>query len=179
MNKKLAATAKERHRDKTQGTLFISAGLPGSGKTTFLNKNKVGNQVVVSRDDIRYSLLKEGEEYFSHEEEVFEKFVQKIVENIKAGRDVYADATHLTRASQIKLLAPILLDSAPPQISYIHFNVPLDVCLERNEKRKGTKTYVPREVIRKMNSNATFEPCSFIDTAWEVDKNGIVSRKEF
>ena len=171
-----AATACERHRDDKQGILYISSGLPGAGKSTFLKAHKGKEEVIISRDEIRFSLLKEGEEYFSHEEEVFNTFVQRLVENIKAGKNVYADATHLTPGSQIKLLAPILLEAAPAQINYIFFNVPLDICLQRNEQRKGTQAYCPPETIRKMYNYSNFRPCGYIDTAWQVDIEGKVSK---
>ena len=171
-----AAAAQQRHRDNTQGILYISSGLPGAGKSTFLKNHKANNEVIISRDEIRFSLLKEGEDYFSHEEDVFNTFVQRIVENIKAGKNVYADATHLTPWSQEKTLATILLEAAPAEINYIHFNIPLDICLERNELRKGTIAYCPRGVIRRMAQTAEFRPCSYIDNAWEVDVEGKVSR---
>ena len=173
-NKAHAATVCERHRDSNQGILYISSGLPGAGKSTFLKKYKGKEEVIISRDEIRFSLLKEGEEYFSHEDEVFNIFVQQIVKNIKAGKNVYADATHLTPASQIKLLAPILLDAAPASIQYIYFNIPLAKCFERNEQRSGTISYCPKGVIRRMSLYADFTPCGYIDKAWEVDINGNV-----
>ena len=84
---------------KNQGILYISCGVPGSGKSTFLNKIKGKDEVIVSRDEIRFSLLKPGENYFAHEEEVFRLFCNKIADYIKQGKDVYADATHFTIAS--------------------------------------------------------------------------------
>ena len=177
-NKKNAAAACEWQRDEDQGILYISSGLPGAGKSTFLKKHKANNEVIISRDEIRFSVLKDGEDYFSHEEEVFHTFVQRIVENITAGTNVYADATHLTPSSQLKLLAHVLMEASPAQINYIHFNTPLNICLERNELRKGTIAYCPPEVIRKMRSYAYFHPCSYIDNAWEVDIEGKVSKRK-
>lgn len=177
MNKNHADTAIQRHRDSSQGILYISSGLPGAGKSTFLKNNKREEEVIVSRDEIRFSLLKKGEEYFSREEEVFDLFIKNIVLNLKAGKNVYADATHLTPQSQIKLLAPVLLESEPPQVNFIYFNVPLTVCLQRNENRKGTKTFVPPAVIRKMASYANFRPCSYIDHMWIVDTEGNISKE--
>ena len=43
-------------------------GAPGAGKSTFIKNNKdklCGSVNIVSRDEIRFSLLKDGDEYFS------------------------------------------------------------------------------------------------------------------
>ena len=47
--------------------LIMMCGIPGSGKSTWIQNCKgfIGNDVVVvSRDAIRFSMLKEGEDYF-------------------------------------------------------------------------------------------------------------------
>ena len=75
--------------NKKQGILYISCGVPGSGKSTFLNKTKGEEEVVISRDEIRFSLLKEGEAYFAHEEEVFRIFCNTIAENINKSRGIF------------------------------------------------------------------------------------------
>ena len=62
-------------------TLYIMCGAPASGKTWFA-KNKLCNGpgwYYVSRDEVRFSLLKDGDEYFSREDEVFDLFISKIV----------------------------------------------------------------------------------------------------
>ena len=59
--------------------LYISCGVPGSGKSTFLKNHTKPNEAIISRDEIRFNLLKDGEDYFSHENEVFDKFVDNII----------------------------------------------------------------------------------------------------
>ena len=52
-------------------TLYILSGCPASGKSTFGKKmSKITGIPIVSRDEIRFSLLKDDEDYFSHEEDV-------------------------------------------------------------------------------------------------------------
>ena len=61
--------------------LILMCGVPGSGKSTYLKVHEPWfneSHVIVSRDEIRFSLLQEGEEYFSHEKEVWNIFVNKI-----------------------------------------------------------------------------------------------------
>ena len=136
--------------------LLILIGCPGSGKSTFAKKlckeNK--NCIHISRDDIRFSLIDpDKEEYFSRENEVFEIFTDKISEALKQ-KDAFviADATHINPASRSKLVYNLDIDLNTININYIFFNTSLKDCLKNNEKRKGTKFYVPRGVIRRMHS---------------------------
>ena len=135
--------------------LLVLIGCPGSGKSTFAKKlckeNK--NCIHVSRDDIRFSLIDpDKEEYFSKEDEVFRIFTNKISNALKQ-KDVFviADATHINPASRSKLVHNLDIDLNTININYIFFNASLEDCLKNNEKRKGTKFYVPRDVIRRMH----------------------------
>lgn len=159
------------------GKLYVCCGAPGSGKTTFLTDIKDPEEVVISRDAIRYSLLKPGEAYLSHEKESYSKFLNEITKNIRNGINVYADATHLTPRSRFLLLHQLYNRGCrPSEVNAIYFKVPLEVCKERNELRKGTKTYVPVKDLEKMF-------CSYIyptkienfNSIWEVDADGDVT----
>lgn len=86
--------------------LYILCGIPGSGKSTWARKivNEYGNDKVawVSRDKIRFDLVKPEEEYFSRETEVMDKFVAEIQNAIEDHIPfILADATHLTRKSRM------------------------------------------------------------------------------
>ncbi len=151
--------------------LYILSGCPGSGKSTWV-KNHINPYFdkYVSRDDIRFSLVKEGEEYFSKEKEVFKLFVHQINQYLLEEKNVFADATHLNRASRNKLLRNIC---GNPHINVIWMKTSLEECLKRNENRKGTRSYVPREVIKNMYFN--LERPSFeegIEKIYIVDANG-------
>ena len=159
-----------------KGILYISSGVPGSGKSTFLKANKSPVERIVSRDEIRFSLLKEGEEYFSHEDEVWDIFIHSIADSINNGINTYADATHLNYFSRMKLLIALEGLCEPADVKGISFNVPLDVCIERNNKRKGTKAYVPEATLRKMARSFTPIAPDEFSTSWEVNKDGIISK---
>ena len=145
--------------------LYIMSGCPGSGKTTYA-KSHFPNALYVSRDDIRFNLVSEDEEYFSKEDEVFTEFVNTINLGLASGKDVVADATHLNNRSRLKLLRNLDIDRNKTQIEIYYMRPPLSVCIERNEKRKGTRSYVPIDVLKRMYRS--FVPPFFQDGICDV-----------
>lgn len=130
-------------------TLYMMMGAPGSGKSSWVEAHLNPLQATwVSRDAIRFTMVKEEEEYFSKEKEVFAEYVRRINALLEDDYNVIADATHLTAASRNKLISKI---SAPNvSLCAVWINTPLETCIERNENRKGTRSYVPVDVIQKM-----------------------------
>ena len=86
--------------------LYMMCGIPGSGKSTWA-KEYLASALYVSRDEIRYSMVKEDEEYFSKETEVFNTFIEKIAVNLMSEKDVVADATHINFQSRLKTIKGI------------------------------------------------------------------------
>ena len=130
--------------------LYLMCGVPGCGKSTFLkNIIKTNNSVIISRDTIRFSIVKPDEEYFSHEDEVLEIFWNQINEALAANNTVYVDQTSLTPKARKWLLQHV---TGYEHANLIWIDEDLETCLERNEKRKGTRAYVPRGVIHRMFS---------------------------
>lgn len=131
--------------------LYLMCGIPGSGKSTFImNHIEEDSQVWISRDAIRYELVKPDEPYFSKETLVFNTFVDMICKALDDDYEVFADATHLNPASRRKLLNRIpkhLYD----ELAIIWVKVDPSVAVAQNEKRKGTRAYVPPKEIKKMH----------------------------
>lgn len=129
-------------------------GIPGSGKSTWI-KGKTRDleedgfrSAIVSRDYIRKSLIGK-DEYFSHEKEVFNEFVREANECMKLGFDaVFIDATHINPSSRAKILKRLRPDPSTV-LKIMVFNTPIEVCIERNEKRSGFE-YVPIGAIERM-----------------------------
>ena len=141
--------------------LWIMVGYPGSGKTYFAKHNlMIGpGWRYISRDEIRFSLLKDGEKYFSHEKEVYNNFISKIRSalNEEGIFNVIADATHLNQNSRQKLLHNIKnIYKNFDNLNLIPVVIICDIptAIKRNEKRSGYER-VDSNVIKKMASQLT------------------------
>lgn len=158
-------------------TLYILCGVPGSGKSTWAYKfinDQYKDIKYVSRDSIRFHMLKDGEGYFSHEKEVFKEFVENIVQNLNNGNDVIADATHLNRASRAKLLRAITMNSVDFDTICVCLMVPKSVCLRQNAQRSG-RARVPDEDLVEMYhrfEKPTLYEHETIKEVWTIAKKG-------
>ena len=135
--------------------LYILCGPSGCGKSTWSRQyiafeDALGNDIrYVSRDEIRFSILKKNEDYFSHEKEVFKRFANTIRQTLVDGFDCIADATHLNEFSRRKLTQAIDRYYDDYKIIYVVFDVDVDTCIERNKQREG-RSNVPSNIIRNM-----------------------------
>lgn len=154
--------------------LFIMMGAPGSGKTTWCKNNVPKNAIYISRDEIRFSIIKDEDSYFSKEKIVYDIFINKINEALESGFDVYADQTSLNAGSRKKLINA--LNKKPDEINVIYIEKPLDTILKYNSKRTGRKL-VPNDAIIKMyNSISKPTAKEGIDYLYIINKNGNIQK---
>ena len=125
-------------------------GPSGSGKSTWIQKQmKTNPGAWCSRDNVRFSMVSEDEDYFSRENEVFDTWIfsiQAAIDN-EAIENIYVDATHLNEKSRDKVLNRLNLENTT--LCAVNFTVPLEECIRRNDLREG-RAKVPRSVIRRM-----------------------------
>lgn len=139
-------------------TLYLMCGPAGSGKSTYISKKILSDTNHFyhhsSRDTIRFGLVKENEEYFSKENEVFNLFCEDINETLHSDLYdcVFADATHLTVKSRQKTLDKLNLKNI--DIVPVFMEVPYVETLRRNSERTGRK-FVPEKVITNMFQSYT------------------------
>lgn len=148
-------------------TLLLLRGAMGSGKSTWVKENHLENYTL-SADDFRLKItnpvLNEAGEF-----RISQKFdtlawnmlMQCLEERMKQGHFTVIDATHNNRELVRKYEE--LAAKYRYQIYIKQFDVPLEVCLERNNKRDEFKR-VPEESIRRahMLISETSFPKKFI-----------------
>lgn len=131
--------------------VYLMCGPAGSGKTTWAKKMATATQAtIISRDDVRFSLVKEDEPYFSKEDEVYATFIQKINDALidSWSEEIYIDSTNLTPKARKRLINQ--LQFAPgDQLIAVVVMPELETVLAQNRNRTGRQR-VPDSVVENM-----------------------------
>ena len=134
-----------------KGVVVLAIGLPGSGKSSWFKRNNI---VPLSSDLVR-SLLFDDVREQRFQDLVFSNLRSMLKARLIAKRPMnYVDATNLTpqeRQHWIKLSKDYHYE-----VHSVFFDVPLEVCIERHERRDRV---VPEDVMRRMA--AKLKPPSF------------------
>jgi predicted kinase len=127
--------------------IVLLVGLPGSGKSTYLERLGVQG---LSSDAVR-GLLADDETDQSIHREVFATLRYLLRRRLALQRPVtYLDATHLTVRERRPYVKMGQLYGCA--VEAVFFDVPLEVCRERN---RGRRRMVPEEVLERMAAKLT------------------------
>jgi predicted kinase len=145
----IAAPAPQR---PPKGLVVLAVGLPGSGKSSWFKRHNI---TPLSSDLLR-SLLFDDPAEQRFQDLVFSNLRSMLKARLIAHRPLnYVDATNLTpqeRQNWIKLGKDFGYE-----VQAVYFDVPLEVCIERHQRRDRL---VPEDVMRKMSAKLkapTFE----------------------
>ena len=135
--------------------LYLMCGIAGSGKSTWIANHKKcfqGSVKVISRDAIRFSLLKEGDEYFSKEKECWKEFVAQAKASLAENDNTILDATHLNDRSRGRILNQLGESLKDVSINAIVLDTGADTAIAQNANRTG-RAFVPPIAIREMQAD--------------------------
>ena len=155
--------------------LYIMTGIPASGKSTFCKQIFSDNPHVkiVSRDQIRFKILGDTDEYFAKEKGVFSKFAAEIACYLDQGYDVVADATHLNYESRKKLINAVWETRffiEPIDVIFINCGAELNEALRRNSLLTG-RAKVPESAIKEMANR--YKPAECIESYGHCNVKGV------
>jgi len=126
----------------SRGTVVLAIGLPGSGKSSWFKRHNI---TPLSSDLLRALLFDDPTEQ-RFQDLVFSNLRSMLKARLIARRPVnYVDATNLTpheRHGWIKLAKDYGYE-----VQAVFFDVPVEVCLERNRRRDRV---VPEDAMRRM-----------------------------
>ena len=126
--------------------LIILSGIPGAGKSTFINKHNWGGPIIVLSTDLIRKQLTGDASNLSKDTEVW-KYVYGALEHPHSDVTYIVDATNLV-AKRRKSYLPYKKNF--DNIKLYCLLVDLEVALERNEKRTR---HVPEDVIISMHQS--------------------------
>jgi predicted kinase len=122
-------------------TVTVMSGLPGSGKDTWLTRNR-RELPVISLDDIRFELDVEATD---NQGGVIQRAKERCRELLRPGTSFAFSATNLLRQTRQRWID--LFADYGARIETVYIEPPLPVILERNKRRERS---VPEQVIREL-----------------------------
>lgn len=123
---------------KRQLTVYMTIGIPGSGKTTWVRRNISKSIVIIALDELR------GKEYGYFPQElddekervIWNKALDIASGNLQRGKDVLIDSMALTKEFRKRIISDLeCVTRTTFRKVAIFLDTPLEVALHRNNER--------------------------------------------
>ena len=155
--------------------LAITVGIPGCGKSTFVNNRIDGRAeakrefVILSTDSIREEIAGDMIDQ-SMNPNVFEKLYERVRSHLSNDMSVVVDATNLRPDYRSKLYAIAQDCKAIPYAYRFESSADLQLCMKRNLERNDRSAPVPDDVVKRFHG-LFLEHCRVVDLeseGWKV-----------
>jgi predicted kinase len=142
-------------------TLTLMGGIPRSGKSTWIEKNKTSSDVIVSPDEIRKQIF--GHKFFKPAEPFIWSFTDSFILLLaQQKKDIILDAVNMSYSIRNKYIT--LVKKYGYRTKFVWINTDLKECLKRNKTSKDKK--VPIDVIKSIG--AVFCKCNLqYENEWD------------
>lgn len=134
-------------------TVTVCRGIPGSGKSTWAReqvRQSKGETKRINRDDLR-AMLDDSVWSKGNEKQIVAVRNMLLFRFLDEGFSVIIDDTNVTAGAVNEIRSLVLQQFPGAEFQVKLFDVPLDVCLERNAKRTGI-AHVPEHVVRNFHN---------------------------
>ena len=143
-HEKADAPVKVQPPHPAKGFVVLAIGLPGSGKSSWFKRHKI---TPLSSDLLRALLFDDPTEQ-RFQDLIFSNLRSMLKARLIARRPMnYVDATNLSQHERNGWIK--LAKDYGYEVQAVFFDVPVEICLERNQKRERK---VPEEAMRRMAS---------------------------
>jgi len=134
--------------------LYMTVGLPGSGKSTYCQQLRANGVIIHSSDALREELYGDANNQ-EHNQDLFVELHRRIKKDLIDGHSVVYDATNLSKKRRTAFLAE--LKSIACQKICLLFLTPFELCCAFNQARE--ERVVPGYVMDRMYKN--FNPPNY------------------
>ena len=158
-------------------TVYLLIGVQGSGKSYWAaaNARRLGAEVIAS-DAIRNEFEAQDEDA-ADGDRVFAMVNERLKKTLARGVNVILDSTHARRAWRKAEVATARRFGAT--LIGVWFDVPLEVCLQRNASRSGRlwgERAVPKEFLLDMARGFEGPVAGEFDEVWRISVNRFLER---
>lgn len=133
--------------------LFVMRGIPGSGKSTFVNNTFMHKANIICPDTLR--LQQKEEKGYVSEAKIWKTTFDLLEKSLQENKYTVLDATS-TLEHYLNQYNKLCKQYSAQLVIISLKDVPLEVCKKQNAKRKFTNGFVPNDVIERMYKQINF-----------------------